>query len=51
MAACGSTTGRVSVSGRPNHLWSYDSVQDSTEDGWRFRMLTVIDEFTRRCPP
>jgi transposase InsO family protein len=32
---------------RPNHVWSYDIVQDSTEDGRRFRMLTAIDEFTR----
>jgi putative transposase len=33
---------------RPNHVWSYDFMQDRTEDGRRFRMLTVIDEFTRR---
>jgi transposase InsO family protein len=24
-------------------------MQDRTEDGRRFRMLTVIDEYTRRC--
>ena len=34
---------------RPNHVWSYDFVQDRTEDGRTFRMLCVIDEFTRRC--
>lgn len=34
---------------RPNHVWSYDFVQDRTQDGRPFRMLTVIDEFTRRC--
>ena len=34
---------------RPNHVWSYDFMQDRTEDGRRFRMLTVIDEFTRSC--
>ena len=34
---------------RPNHVWSYDFLQDRTEDGRRIRMLTVIDEFTRRC--
>jgi transposase InsO family protein len=34
---------------RPNHVWSYDFVQDQTEDKRPFRMLTVIDEFTRRC--
>ena len=33
----------------PNHVWSYDFVQDRTHDGKAFRMLTVIDEFTRRC--
>ena len=33
---------------RPNHVWSYDFMQDRTEDGRRFRMLTVIEEFTRR---
>jgi putative transposase len=33
---------------RPNHVWSYDFMQDRTEDGRRFRMLTVIDEFTRQ---
>ena len=30
-------------------MWSYDFMQDRTEDGRRFRMLTAIDEFTRRC--
>ena len=34
---------------RPNHVWSYDFVMDRTHDGRKFRMLTVIDEFTRRC--
>lgn len=33
----------------PNHVWSYDFVMDRTRDGRAFRMLTVIDEFTRRC--
>ena len=32
-----------------NHVWSYDFVQDRTNDGKVFRMLTVIDEFTREC--
>ena len=34
---------------RPNHVWSYDFVMDRTDDGRAFRMLTVIDEFTRQC--
>jgi putative transposase len=31
----------------PNHVWSYDFVADRTHDGRAFRMLCVIDEFTR----
>jgi len=34
---------------RPNHVRSYDFVMDRTHDGRAFRMLTVIDEYTRRC--
>jgi len=33
----------------PNHVWSDDFVEDRTHDGGRFRMLNVIDEFTREC--
>jgi putative transposase len=33
----------------PHHVWSYDFVQDRTHDGKTFRMLTVIDEFSRVC--
>jgi transposase InsO family protein len=32
---------------RPNHVWSYDVVADRTDDGKAFRMLCIIDEFTR----
>jgi putative transposase len=32
---------------RPNHVWSYDFVTDRSQDGRAFRMLCVIDEFTR----
>jgi putative transposase len=32
---------------RPNHVWSYDFVADRTHDGRPFRMLCIIDEFTR----
>jgi transposase InsO family protein len=34
---------------RPGHVWAYDFVQDRTHDGRPFRMLTVIDEYTREC--
>ncbi len=32
---------------RPNHVWSYDFVEDRTEHNRKLRMLVVIDEFTR----
>jgi len=32
---------------RPNHVWSYDFVADRTHDGKAYRMLCIIDEFTR----
>ncbi len=32
-----------------NHVWSYDFVQARTHDGRVFRMLTVIDEYSREC--
>ena len=34
---------------RPNHVWSYDFVQDRTHDGRAFRTLNIIDEFTREA--
>jgi len=33
----------------PNHVWSYDFVEDRTHDGRKFRMLNIIDEFAREC--
>ncbi|MFK0167159.1 IS3 family transposase [Rhizobium sp. NPDC090279] len=33
----------------PNHVWSYDFVEDRTHNGRKIRMLNVIDEFTREC--
>src|SRR4051794_34105582 len=33
----------------PNHVWSYDFVEDRTHDGRKFRMLTVIEAFTHEC--
>lgn len=32
-----------------NHVWAYDFVQDRTHDGKAFRILTVIDEYSREC--
>jgi putative transposase len=33
----------------PNHVWSYDFVADRTHEGKAYRMLCIIDEFTREC--
>lgn len=33
--------------GKPNEVWTLDSVADQLTDGRRFRALTVVDVFTR----
>jgi len=35
---------------RPDQRWSMDFVQDQLADGRRFRVLTIVDAFTRECP-
>ena len=32
-----------------DHVWSYDFVMARTSDGKAFRMLNIIDEYTREC--
>ena len=32
-----------------NHVWSFDFVECHTHDGRRLRLMTLIDEFTRKC--
>jgi putative transposase len=34
---------------RPNQRWSMDFVSDKLADGRSFRILTVVDQFTREC--
>jgi putative transposase len=34
---------------RPNHVWSYDFLEERTHDGRKFRLLNIIDEFTHEC--
>ena len=34
---------------RPNHVWSYDFVEDQTADGRKLKLLPILDEFTREC--
>jgi hypothetical protein len=33
----------------PNHVWSYDFVADRTRDGRPFRILNIIDEYSKEC--
>ncbi|HNR31624.1 MAG TPA: IS3 family transposase, partial [Candidatus Hydrogenedentes bacterium] len=33
----------------PNHVWSYDFIEDRTERGGKLRMLCIVDEYTREC--
>ena len=33
----------------PNHVWAYDFLTVLTHDGCAFRLLTIVDEFTREC--
>jgi len=32
-----------------NHVWSYDFVSDQTYGGKKFKILNIIDEYTREC--
>jgi putative transposase len=34
---------------RQHHVWSYDFVSDQTYNGRKFRVLNIIDEYTREC--
>ena len=32
-----------------DHVWSYDFVHHRTDDGRIFRILNILDEFSREC--
>ncbi len=34
---------------RKNHVWSYDFVSEQTHDGRKFKILNIIDEYTKEC--
>jgi len=34
----------------PNEVWSFDFVSDRIENGRRLKMLTIVDDFTKRSP-
>ena len=39
----------IALPSRPNERWSLDFVSDSFTDGRRFRILAIVDDFTREC--
>ncbi|MCB0325584.1 MAG: transposase [Bdellovibrionales bacterium] len=45
----GKSTSTVTAAEHPNHVWSYDFKSDQLADGRRLRLLTVVDEYTRKC--
>lgn len=49
MKRLGLSTGQRHRAQRINEVWSWDFVQDQTAQGSRFRILTIIDEYSRQC--
>ena len=43
------TRAPMAVPQAPNQRWSLDFVSDALADGRRFRILVVVDDFTREC--
>jgi putative transposase len=39
----------MTIPQEPNQRWSLDFVSDALDDGRRFRVLCVIDDFSREC--
>ena len=43
------TRRRMSIPDGANQRWSLDFISDAFTDGRRFRILAVVDDFTREC--
>jgi len=43
------TRGALALPQAPNQRWSLDFVADQLATGRRFRILTIVDDFTREC--
>jgi putative transposase len=41
--------GGIAIATAPNQCWSMDFMSDKFADGRSFRILTVVDQFTREC--
>ena len=49
MKRAGQSTAPRQRAEKINAVWSWDFVEDQTENGTRFRVLTLIDEYSRVC--
>lgn len=49
MRRVGESTAQRQQAAQRGHVWSWDFVEDQTERGTRFRVLTLLDEYTREC--
>lgn len=49
MRRLGLSTAERQRATHPRHVWSWDLIQDRTEHGGAFKMLTIIDEYSRQC--
>lgn len=49
MRRAGESTAQRQRALHRGHVWSWDFVEDQTERGTRFRVLTLLDEYTREC--
>lgn len=49
MRRLGVSTAQRQAADAVNDVWSWDFVEDQVENGSRFRILTLIDEYTREC--
>ena len=49
MKRLGISTAERQRAERPRQVWSWDFVADQTENGSCFRILTLLDEYTRQC--
>jgi putative transposase len=49
MRRVGLSTAERQRAQRPRQIWSWDFVEDQTENGTRIRILTLLDEHTRQC--
>ena len=45
----GVSTGLPTQAMYPNHVWTWDFIFDRTDKGSTLKMLTMVDEYSRRC--